>query len=135
MDPHRLPFAEIEAHALPAGALWLPGARALVVSDLHLGKAERIARREGRLTPPYEAMETLGRLAALIEASRPATVVCLGDSFDDDRAAASLDDRAREALATLMAGRRWIWIAGNHDPAPPGVGGEALASARIDGIV
>ncbi|MEM8756122.1 MAG: hypothetical protein AAGF90_24475, partial [Pseudomonadota bacterium] len=47
----------------------------------------------------------------------------------------SLDDRAREALATLMAGRRWIWIAGNHDPAPPGVGGEALASARIDGIV
>lgn len=139
MESHPITFrtagADIVAEALPAGALWLPGAKALVVSDLHLGKAERIARREGRLTPPYEVEETLTRLADLIDATAPATVVCLGDSFDDDRAAATLEERPRQTLAAMMAGRRWIWIAGNHDPAPPSVGGEALSEAMIGGVV
>ena len=54
--------------ATPEGALWLPDHALIVVSDLHLGKANRIARREGRLTPPYEVMETLTRLADVLEA-------------------------------------------------------------------
>jgi DNA ligase-associated metallophosphoesterase len=106
-----------------------------VVSDLHLGKANRIARREGRLTPPYETMETLTRLADVLEEFRPRTVICLGDSFDDDHAASQISQDERAAIAALMAGRRWIWIAGNHDPAPTELGGSHLFEHSIGELV
>ena len=135
MPNHEWTFCGVALVALPQGALWLPEALALIVSDLHLGKAERIARREGRLTPPYEARETLARLSEMIARQRPEIVICLGDSFDDGRAAENLDDAARAELATMMAGRRWIWIAGNHDPAPVGFGGEHREELRLNGVV
>jgi metallophosphoesterase superfamily enzyme len=53
------------------------------VSDLHLGKSERAARRGGPMLPPYEGIDTLLRLSADIADTAPKTVVCLGDSFDD----------------------------------------------------
>jgi DNA ligase-associated metallophosphoesterase len=118
------------ALARPSGALWLPAAGLLVVSDLHLGKAERLARRGGALLPPYETAETLARLAAEVDALGPATVLCLGDSFDDLRAAEALDEAARETLARLAAGRRWVWAAGNHDPAPLDLPGAHAAEWR-----
>ena len=120
--------------ATPEGALWLPDHALIVVSDLHLGKANRIARREGRLTPPYEVMETLTRLADVLEAYRPRTVICLGDSFDDDLAVAEISEEERAAIASLMAGRRWIWIAGNHDPAPTELGGAHLAEHAVGAL-
>lgn len=135
MRNHEWTFCGVPVAALPEGALWLPEARALVVSDLHLGKAERIARREGRLTPPYEARETLARLAEIVLARRPAMVICLGDSFDDGRAADNLDTAVRAELAAMTAGRRWIWIAGNHDPAPIGFGGEHRDELRLSGLI
>ena len=55
--------------ALPSGALWWPGAGLLVVSDLHFGKSERLARRGGTLLPPYETRATLGKLDADLEAT------------------------------------------------------------------
>lgn len=128
-------FCGAAVEALPEGALWIEAARALAVSDLHLGRAERIARREGRLTPPYEARETLARLDALVARLKPRTVICLGDSFDDDRAVAALGSVEREMLAVMAAGRRWLWIAGNHDPAPVGLGGESRAEAEVAGLV
>jgi metallophosphoesterase superfamily enzyme len=33
-----------------------------------------------------------------------------------------------------MAGRRWIWIAGNHDPAPTELGGAHLAEHVISAL-
>ena len=63
MTAHVFSFHDTTLHALPSGALWLAEARALVVWDRHLGKGDGIARREGRLTPPYEVAETLGRWA------------------------------------------------------------------------
>ena len=55
------PFTFCGAHllALPSGALLWPEQRLLTVSDLHLGKSERIARRSGQLLPPYEVIDTL----------------------------------------------------------------------------
>lgn len=121
--------------ATPEGALWLPDHAVIVVSDLHLGKANRIARREGRLTPPYETMETLTRLSDVLAAHQPRTVICLGDSFDDDLAVAQISEEERAGIAALMAGRRWIWIAGNHDPAPTELGGAHLHEHVIGPLV
>jgi DNA ligase-associated metallophosphoesterase len=116
--------------ARPSGALWWPEARLLCVADLHLCKSERLARRRGALLPPYETAETLDRLALEIERLSPETVVCLGDSFDDCEAGEALAPENESRLAVLMAGRDWIWVAGNHDPAPLAVGGRHLGEVR-----
>ncbi|MBE0413508.1 ligase-associated DNA damage response endonuclease PdeM [Yoonia sp.] len=117
--------------ALPSGALFLRDHAVLCVSDLHLGKSDRIARRSGIMLPPYEVQETLERLAADIVSTAPQTVICLGDSFDDQAAAQALPDDMRLWLIQLQAGRNWIWITGNHDPAPVNLGGTHLAQTRI----
>ena len=114
-----------------SGALWWARERLLCVADLHLGRSARLARRGGTLLPPYETLATLERLAGEVAALAPAVVVCLGDSFDDDLAAGELAPEARARLAGLMAGRRWIWVAGNHDPAPVTLGGAHVAALAL----
>lgn len=118
-------------HALPSGALHWPAQSLLCVSDLHLGKSERLARRGGALLPPYETRETLSKLDADINRTQPAHVVCLGDSFDDLAAAEGLEETARLWLARLMAGREWTWIEGNHDAGPVNLGGTHLARLAL----
>jgi DNA ligase-associated metallophosphoesterase len=114
--------------ALHSGALVLPGVRLLCVSDLHLGKSDRIARRSGTMLPPYETRATLDRLSDAIEQTDPRIVLCLGDSFDDLAAADSLAPEDRATLLRLQSGCEWIWIEGNHDPGPVDLGGAHLAS-------
>lgn len=109
--------------ALPSGALHWPDQSLLVVSDLHFGKAERLARRGGTLLPPFDTTETLSRLDRDITQTNPASVICLGDSFDDIDAVQGLADTDRLWLAKLMAGRNWTWVLGNHDPGPINLGG------------
>ncbi len=121
-------------HALPSGGLHLPDRALLVVSDLHFGKSERLARRGGNLLPPYETQATLGRLDADIAATGARAVICLGDSFDDTAAAGELDEPDRLWLVRLMAGRDWTWITGNHDPGPVDLGGSHLSSVRLGAI-
>jgi DNA ligase-associated metallophosphoesterase len=120
-------FAGAELAALGSGALWWPAQGLLCVSDLHLGKSERVARRSGLALPPYETRDTLGRLADDLAHTRARTVICLGDSFDDLGAAQSLAEDERLWIAGLQAGRRWIWVEGNHDPGPVNMGGTHLA--------
>ncbi len=123
--------AEAQAFALSgaalsargSGALWWEDERLLCVADLHLGRSGRLARRGGPLLPPYETEATLDRLAAEIAHLDPAVVICLGDSFDDDASVGELAPAALARLATLMAGRHWVWVSGNHDPAPVTLGG------------
>lgn len=120
--------------ALPSGGLWWEAEGILAVSDLHLGRSERYARRGGALLPPYETQETLARLDADIEAAAPRTVICLGDSFDDLAAAEALADSARLWLTRLMAGRRWIWVEGNHDPGPIALAGSHQAAVQLGAL-
>ena len=131
MNTHDFDFAGTQLSALPSGALFWPSEGCLVVSDLNLGKSERGARGGGALLPPYETEDTLARLDAEIGARRPETVLCLGDSFDDPAAAGALAETHRLWLARLMAGRRWVWIEGNHDPGPVGLGGEHRAELAL----
>lgn len=117
--------------ALGSGALWWAGESLLCVSDLHLGKSERMARRGGSALPPYETRDTLARLEEVLNAHRPSTVVCLGDSFDDLGAALALAEEDRLWINRLQAGRQWIWIEGNHDPGPVDLGGSHLAALHM----
>lgn len=121
--------------ALSSGALYWPDENLLCVSDLHFGKAERMARRAGAQLPPYEVRDTLDRLAGDLERTGARTVMCLGDSFDDLDAARNLGDAERLALARLQAGRRWVWIEGNHDPGPVDMGGTHRAEFRLAPLV
>jgi hypothetical protein len=115
----------------PAGSLWVEGVRALVVADLHFEKGSAYAAR-GQLLPPYDTRETLGRLAAEVEATDPAIVVFLGDSFHDAGGEGRLarDDAAR--LEAIARGRTLVWITGNHDTAGPrSLPGESVASLAL----
>lgn len=94
-----------------------------------------MARNRGVLVPPYETQDTLLRLEKDIDATQPETVVCLGDSFDDLASADSLNESELQWLVRLQAGRRWIWIEGNHDPGPLELGGSHLAEFQVADIV
>ena len=135
MSELALSFCGADLRACDSGALWWPEHKLLVVSDLHLGKSERIARLGGALLPPYETRETLKKLAREIERHEPAEVICLGDSFDDLMAQNALDTEENLDLVTMMAGRRWIWIEGNHDPGPIALGGAHVAEVRRGPLV
>ena len=91
-----------------SGALFWADEALLCVSDLHIGKAERIARRGGTLLPPYETEDTLSRLQQDIFETGAQTVICLGDSFDDLAASAGLSEDHRLWLTRMQAGRRWV---------------------------
>jgi DNA ligase-associated metallophosphoesterase len=120
--------------ATATSVLYWPVERLLVVSDLHLGKSERIARRSGQMLPPYETKDTLDRLDETIRHFNPRSVVCLGDSFDDLQAEQNLDPAMIEQINALMSGREWIWIEGNHDAGPIELGGQHLTVLRVGSV-
>lgn len=120
--------------ARPSGALFWPGEKLLCVSDLHLGKSTRQARRNGAQLPPYDLHDTLARLESEINETAALNVICLGDSFDDMRALDELPEMARLWISRLQVGRHWTWIEGNHDPGPVPLGGRYLADLTLRGV-
>ena len=66
----------------PAGALYWPEQRLLVVADLHLEKGSAFATR-GVLLPPYDTAATLRGSLGSIARYAPRVVIALGDSFHD----------------------------------------------------
>lgn len=135
MNAYEFSFAGHRMVARATGALHWPEAGILTVSDLHLGKSARQARRNAAQLPPYDVTDTLARLAAEIEATNPDIVICLGDSFDDLQALDDLPRDARDWITRLQAGRRWIWIEGNHDPGPVNLAGAHLARFQHLGVI
>lgn len=120
--------------ARASGALWIPDFKTLIVSDLHLGKAERNARRGGGLWPPYDNDATLTRLETEVSELKPQMIVTLGDSFDDDHCAAELAESDKTRISALSEGRRFIWITGNHDPTPNELRGENVETLMIGAL-
>ncbi|MGF1553637.1 MAG: ligase-associated DNA damage response endonuclease PdeM [Paracoccaceae bacterium] len=118
MGEARITLAGATLKARPSGALHWPSERLLAVGDLHLGRAVAVARRGGAFLPPYADLDTLTRLAAEVDALDPATLLLLGDSFDDAASADTAAARLAGRIGALAAGRRLVWVAGNHDPRP-----------------
>jgi uncharacterized protein len=122
-------------HALPQGALFWPARRALVVADLHFEKASWFAKF-GQMLPPYDSIATLTDLTALVAATAPRELWCLGDSFHDSAGARRLPDRARSMLLNLTRQIDWIWITGNHDSTlDDPFGGRIVEEAHVNGLI
>jgi DNA ligase-associated metallophosphoesterase len=134
MASHGMPSASDPLVARASGALWMPDSHTLLVSDLHLGKAERNARRGGGLWPPYENDATLSRLEGEVKALKPNKIIALGDSFDDSRCVEALAESDRNRIIALAQNRDLIWITGNHDPAPNGLPGVGIAELMLGNI-
>jgi DNA ligase-associated metallophosphoesterase len=110
----------------PLGALIWPARRLLAVADLHFEKGSAAAVR-GTLVPPWDTRATLDRLAALIRRWQPEAVVALGDSFHDTHGSTRLAAADRARLQAMASAHRFVWVLGNHDPAPPdGLPGETV---------
>ncbi|OYQ33447.1 phosphoesterase [Niveispirillum lacus] len=117
----------------PAGALFWPARGWLLVADLHLEKGSAFAR-SGQLLPPYDTAATLSRLETLCQRWNPTQVICLGDSFHDRDAAGRVSAADGRRIKALTSAHAWVWIAGNHDPAPPpGWGGRVIADELREG--
>jgi len=128
-------FAGHSFAALPLGALFWPARRALIVADLHFEKASWFAKN-GQMLPPYDTLATLGDLAALVAATDPAEIWCLGDSFHDSAGCDRLPEEARATLTELTGRHRWVWITGNHDrDLLDRCGGVVMEEALVDGLV
>lgn len=109
----------------PLGGVVWPAGGLLAVADLHLEKGSACAAR-GQLVPPWDTRATLDRLAALVRRWRPRTVVALGDSFHDARGSLRMAPGDAARLRALTEAAAFVWVLGNHDPAPPGgLGGQA----------
>ncbi|MCZ8375651.1 MAG: ligase-associated DNA damage response endonuclease PdeM [Beijerinckiaceae bacterium] len=132
--PARIQLAGHDVLLLPAGAAFLPEERLLVVADLHLGKGLAYASG-GQMLPPYDSLDTMRRLLALIYHWQPERLVLLGDSFHRQTlmqaslapVAAELEELAR--LASL------VWITGNHDPVLSGLPGEVAGEIELPGAL
>lgn len=109
--------------ALGSGALWWEDRRLLCVSDLHLGASGPDGTAQTR--------DTLLRLESDLTHTGAATVICLGNSFDTPSALEALTEEDRLWIARLQAGRRWVWIEGNHDPGPIALGGSHLSELPV----
>jgi DNA ligase-associated metallophosphoesterase len=123
------------ARADAAGVLLLPDHSTLIVSDLHFEKGSAYAAR-GQLIPPYDTRSTLRRLGECIVRHSPRRVIALGDSFHDLGADGRIDPEDAASLQALVASvEDWVWIEGNHDPAPPSrFGGTILHELGIGAL-
>jgi len=118
-----------------SGGLWLAAHGALVVADLHLEKGSSYAAR-GQMLPPYDTGDTLDRLEAEAVALSPAVLVLLGDTFHDRAAEDRLAPVYAKRLRRLAAGRRLVWVVGNHDAdGPRALPGETAAELALGGLI
>lgn len=129
-----LDVAGAEVLCRPSGGLWIEAERALVVADLHFEKGSSYAAR-GQLLPPYDTAETLRRLEAEIEILSPDLLVLLGDSFHDGAAEDRLAPALAARIAGLAAGRRLVWVVGNHDAdGPRTLPGDVVEGIELAGL-
>lgn len=98
---------------LPERAAWDPQRHALLIADLHLGKAESF-QVNGIPLPSDGDQGNLNRLLALCSSLCPEKVVVLGDLI---HSRLGLTDELQDKLAALpeLIGCELVLVGGNHD--------------------
>ncbi|WP_231554229.1 metallophosphoesterase [Halobellus rufus] len=101
--------------AFRSRSIYLRGADALVLADLHVGRGEA----SNVTLPVGERRDLTSRLDALLDATRPATTVFAGDVL---HRFGPVSERSRETVAALRdccadAGSDPVFVRGNHDTA------------------
>lgn len=108
----RLPVGATTLELRPDRSAFWPSRQALLVADVHLGKAGHF-RRHGLAVPGSVNSDTMRRLAEALAATGATTLIVLGDLFHSDRNAewdAFIDWRAEQVDLD-----RVVLVAGNHD--------------------
>lgn len=119
----------------PRGLLYWPDQQVLIAADMHFEKGSSYAMR-GVALPPYDTRSTLNVLAEAVRRYAPKTIIALGDSFHDRNGADRLEETDREVIYTLTKCHHFVWITGNHDPAPPlELGGEVSDELSIGPLI
>ena len=103
------------------------------MADLHLEKGSSYAVTARKLLPRHDTRQTLAVLAALIEVASAGHRRLPRRPFHDREAAERLPKAERTEIERLTARTRFVWIAGNHDPAPPPAGWGEVAEEINDG--
>ena len=115
------------------GTIFWPQQSLLIVSDLHLEKGAALSA--GAPLPAYDTPDTIQRLAARIAYDRPASLLCLGDSFHTSERAFLLPPNSLAQLQDLGAQTDIIWVTGNHDAHLPNrLPGRIVSEAQIDNL-
>ncbi len=110
----KLDLAGETVHLLSERALLWPRERALVVADLHVGKAD-VFRARGIPIPAGSSGQTLARLTRVLSENAVTQLIVLGDFF---HAKESLNETVLHALQTWRTAHAHIEITiveGNHD--------------------
>ena len=108
-----LSWGESTLELLPERAAWDPQRRALLLADLHLGKAESF-QAQGIPLPSDGDQGNLNRLLALCSRLGPEQVLVLGDLI---HSRLGLTGELQEKLAALpdLMGCELVLVGGNHD--------------------
>lgn len=112
---------ELQLH--PHKAIYWPGRRALLLSDLHLGKGAHF-RKAGIPVPLAVSDDNFSRLRELIATFQPQRILLLGDLFHSDR---NHVWRTFCDFTHAYTDVDFELIPGNHDILPPA----AYAEARL----
>lgn len=112
----RVEWAGEELELLAQRAVWWPRGGALMVADLHLGKAAAF-RSAGVPVPHGTTAADLSRLSGLLEATGARVLVILGDLLHapTGRAKETMDAVAAWRAGADRAGVEMLLVRGNHD--------------------
>jgi uncharacterized protein len=114
---------------LPQRAAYLPAHDALLVADVHVGKAASF-RGLGVPVPHGTTSGTLERLSAALQTTAATHLIVLGDLVHSSRSFAPATLRALAAWRIAHAALRITLLRGNHDARA----GDPPAALRIDAM-
>ena len=123
---------------LPERAVWWPERSTLVLSDLHLAKAEHF-RSKGLAVPPTVDMQTLSVLTDLMRRFKPDSLAFLGDLFHSapNRAWGDFEHWLADEFAHGL--KEGLLVRGNHDRAHDdtyrGMGMDVVDLWEAEGVV
>jgi DNA ligase-associated metallophosphoesterase len=107
-------LAAITLTLLPECAIYWPEQNALLIADLHLGKAAAF-RREGIAIPEGDTANTLTRLDNLLAAYQPERLILLGDILHSRLASDPMLEAQIRDWRDSQSALSVIAIIGNHD--------------------